>query len=183
MFVAILFPCQAEDTITSLLSLDISYALSGLFNHGWGIGLDYEKRLFNHLSVKGNFGHMIFLTSVKDVYCASVHLSLFANFYPLGNSLDESYIGIGIGSDFMNYFGKGEKPSSNNDVLVHITPQTGWKFLAMPFLLIDVSVGYKYMILKTQNYDGIISYVYPGFRFGLNFNLFFNRLKKIAQGD
>lgn len=171
------FPCSADDNIDYLLSLDISYALSSLYNQGWGIGVNYEKKLFSHLSVKGNFGHMTFLTGVKDVYCTSVHLSAFANFYPLGNSLDKAYIGIGLGSDFMNYFGSGEKPATDGDTLVHVTPQTGWKFLVFPFLIIDVSIGYKYIISNSQNYDEIIKYVYPGVRFGLNFNLLFNKLK------
>jgi len=182
VFVLIIFfitlPCNADDDIDYLLSLDISYALSNLPKQGWGIGVNYEKRLFNHLSVKGNFGHMTFLTGIKDVYCTSVHLSAFVNYYPMGNGLDKSYIGIGIGSDFMNYFGKGEKPDNNEDILVHLTPQTGWKFLVLPYLMIDVSVGYKFIIAGTQNYDEISKYVHPGVRFGLNFYLFFSRLQR-----
>jgi hypothetical protein len=114
-----------------------------------------------------------------------IYLSLFANYYPLGKGLDKSYIGIGTGCDFMNYFGKGELPNTSQDALVHITPQTGWKFHAMDFLMIDVSTGYKFVITNEQNYSEIKKYVNDGLRFGLNFLILFNPLKKkiIDQGN
>jgi hypothetical protein len=170
--------CRAQTDIDSLLSLDISYALVGLFSHGGGIGVNYEKKLFDHLSVKGNFGHMTFLTGIKNVYCTSVHLSAFANYYPLGGGLDKSYIGVGAGCDFMNYFGSGELPNTNQDTLIHITPQTGWKFKPVDFLMIDVSIGYKFFITKSQNYREIENYVNSGFRFGINILIFFKQFKK-----
>jgi hypothetical protein len=69
-------PCIAQTGIDSFFSLDLSYALTGLFSQGVGIGLNYERKLFDYLSLKGNFGHMTFLIGMKDVYCTSVHLSI-----------------------------------------------------------------------------------------------------------
>ena len=133
------------------------------------------KKKFDFLSAKGNFGHMTFLTSVKDVYCTSVHISIFTNYYPLSNSLDKLYIGVGNGCDFMQYFGKGKLPDSNQDVLIHVTPQTGWKFRVTDFLMIDVSTGYKFIVLSSQNYEEIHKYVNSDWRLGINFLLFFKK--------
>jgi len=47
-------------------------------------------------------------------------------------------------------------------------------------LMIDVSIGYKFIIASTQNYNEIKNYVNPGFRFGLNFSIFLN---KITRGN
>jgi hypothetical protein len=177
-------PCRAQTNIDSLFSLDLSYALTGVLSQGGGIGLNYERKLFDYLALKGNFGHMTFSTGIKNVYCTSVHLSLFANYYPLGGGLDKSYIGIGTGCDFMNYFGKGELPNTNQDALVHITPQTGWKFRVTDFLMIDVSVGYKFIITNEQNYAEIKKYVNDSFRLGFNIMILFNQLKKkIGETD
>ena len=172
--------CQAQSNIDRLLSMDLSYSLTGFLNHGWGIGINYEKKLFDFLSVKANVGHMTFLTGIKDVYNTSVSLSVFANYYPLSSGLDKLYVGVGGGSDFMNYFGSGELPLTHKDTLIHITPQMGWKFNVLPFLMIDVSSGYKFIISGTRNYREIKDYVNPGFRFGVNFQLFFRNLKKGA---
>jgi len=171
-------PCQAEEKIDSLLSLDLSYSLTGLLNHGWGIGLNYEKKLYDYLSVKGNFGHMTFLTGIKNVYNTSVSISLFIYLYPLNNGLDELYIGVGNGCDFMNYFGSGELPPETQDTLIHITPEIGWKFNVLPFLTIDVSTGYKFVIYDTQNYKEIKDYINTGFQFGVGFRLFIHKMNK-----
>jgi hypothetical protein len=171
-------PCKAQAGHDNLFSLDISYSLTSLFNHGWGIGLNYERKLFDYLSLKGNFGHMTFLTGIKDVYCTSVHLSLFANYYPLSNGLDKLYIGVGNGCDFMNYFGRGEVPPATEDTLVHITPQIGWKINILKFLMVDVSTGYKFIIINAQNYEDIKNYVNDGFRFGINVLILFKQMRK-----
>ena len=59
-------------------------------------------------------------------------ISIFVFFYPypLGSGLDKFYIGVGNDYDFMNYFGKGNLPPTTQDILIHVTPQLGWKFNA-----------------------------------------------------
>jgi hypothetical protein len=113
------------NNINHLLSLDLAYSVTGLLNQGWGIGLSFEEKIFRFLSVKGTLGHMTFLTGIDEVYCTSVNISLFVNYYPLGNGLDKLYIGLGNGCDFMNYFGRGEVPSNAKDTLIFITPRIG----------------------------------------------------------
>ena len=171
-------PCKAQEEKGSLLSLDLGYALTGLMNQGGGIGLNYEKKLVNWLSAKGNVGHMTFLTGIDDVYCTSVNLSLFLFYYPFGSGLDKLYAGVGTGCDFMNYFGSGELPPDTEDKLINLTPRIGWKFNALRFLMIDISAGYKFIIFGSDNYNDIKDYVNTGFQFGINFLIFFNKIKE-----
>jgi hypothetical protein len=178
MFFLLSFPCHAQTGHDNLLSLDVSYALTGLLNQGWGIGLSYEKKAFDWLSFTGIFGHMTFLTDRKNVYCTSVNISLFANYYPLSNGLDKLYVSVGNGCDFMNYFGNGELPVTANDTLIHITPLLGWKFNVTNFLMIDISTGYKFIIIGLSDYKEIQDYVNPGFRFNLGFKLLFREMKR-----
>jgi hypothetical protein len=177
LFFSLSLPCHAQTEHDNLIALDISYALTGLFNHGWGIGLSYEKKAVDWLSFTGIFGHMTFLTGVKNVYCTSVSLSLFCNYYPLSNGLDKLYVSIGGGCDFMNYFGKGDLPETANDTLIHITPLLGWKFNVLKFLMIDVSTRYKFITNGPQNYSEIKDYINPGLRFNLGFLIFLKELK------
>ena len=171
-------PSHALEGVDSLLTLDFSYAFTGLFHQGWGLGLNYEKKVIDCFSVKGNLGHMTFLTGIADVYNTSVSISLFINFYPFSSGLDKLYISAGNGCDFMNYFGSGVLPNTSEDTLIHITPQIGWKFHIVSFLMIDVSTGYKFIISDTENYREIRNYVNPGFRFGVSFSIFlFNKNK------
>ena len=183
IIIFIFLPCQAQANDKNIFSLDLSYSLTSLLSQGWGIGLNYEKKLFDYMSLKVNFEHMTFLTNIKDVYCTSVHLSLFANYYPIGSGMDKLYIGIGNGCDFMNYFGNGKLPDSNQDILIHLTPQTGWKFRIIDILMIDASIGYKFIITDSQNYLEIKNYANDGFRLGLKFLLFFNKIRKEKQDD
>lgn len=147
-------------------------------NHGWGLGLNYEKKIADYLSVKGNLGHMTHLTGLRDVYNTTVSISLFLNYYPSSSGLDKLYISAGNGCEFMNYFGSGELPNTARDTLIHITPQLGWKFNLFEIIVIDLSSGYKFIVANTGNYRDIKDLVNPGLRFGLNFSVFFSRLKK-----
>jgi len=170
-------PCRAQEH-DNLFSLDISYALTGVLNQGWGIGFSFEKKAVDWLSFTGVFGHMTFLTGIKDLYCTSVSISLFCNYYPLSNGLDKLYVSIGNGCDFMNYFGDAVLPEADNDTLIHITPLLGWKFNVLKYLMIDVSTGYKFIISRSQNYSNIDNYINSDFRFSVGFKLFFKEMKK-----
>ena len=171
-------PCQADDGPDSLFFIDLNYTLTGLLNHGGGIGLNYEKKLVDFMSVTGVFGHMTFLTGLKNVYCASVNLSLFASYYPLSGGLDRLYLSMGGGCDFMNYFGSGELPETSQDTLIHLTPQLGWKISMFKFIIVDVSAGYKFIIDDTQNYMQIKDYVNPGLRFNFVLHILLSEIRK-----
>jgi hypothetical protein len=164
---------HGETDIDHLYSLDLAYSATGLMNQGWGIGLSYEEKIFRFLSVKGTFGHMTFLTGIEDVYCTSVNISLFVNYYPFGNGLDKLYIGLGNGCDFMNYFGDGEVPSNAEDSLISIIPRAGWKFKPTKYFAIDVVTGYKFVVVDAYNYHKIKNYTNAGPQFGLGFRILF----------
>jgi hypothetical protein len=173
---------REKDGIDHLVSLDLSYSLTGLLNQGWGMGLGGEKKIAGWLSVKGTFGHMTFLTGIDDVYCTSAHISMFLNYYPLSKGLDKLYISIGNGCDFMHYFGGGDLPDPPEDTLIHLTPKLGWKVLVRPWLMLDISAGYKFIIAGSENYRNIRDYTDTGFQFGLGFKIFLNKAGK-ERGD
>jgi len=175
--------CWAQTGRDNMLSLDLSYALTGLLHQGGGIGLNYEKKIIDWLSVKGNVGHMTFLTGIDDVYSTSVNLSLFLFYYPFSNGLDKFYAGMGNGCDFMNYFGSGKLPPTTKDSLIYITPRIGWKFNVLKYLMIDVSSGYKYIVSDSQNYKDIKNYLNTGFQFGVSFLMLFKEMRKENKNE
>ena len=170
------FLLQAQENIESRFSIDLSYSFTALVNHGWGIGLSYEIDFLDYLSVKGGLGHMTVMTGIDEVYNTSVGVSLFINYFPFNNIFDNFYFSAGGGCDFMNYFGDGDLPPTTQDILIHLTPQLGWKFRIIKFIMIDVSIGYKFIVSDTQNYENISDYVNAGFNFGLGFKILFNQL-------
>jgi len=171
------FPCKAQADDKNLFSLDFSYSITSLLNYGWGAGFNYERILNEHFSLKGNFGHMTLSTGIKNIYCTSVHISFFANYFPFGG-LDKLYFVAGTGCDFMNYFGSGDLPSTAGDILIHVTPKMGWKINLLKFLKIDLSIGYKFIITETQNYENIEDFVNAGFIYGIGFKILFNQIGK-----
>ena len=168
--------CRAQSQIDNVLSLDFSYLITGVLNQGWGIGLGYEKKLADYVSVKGAWGHMTFLTNDADRFCTSVSISLFLNYYPLGSGLDKLYVAAGSSADFMNYFGSGVEPASGNDVLLSVIPRAGWKFSPFRFALFDIFVGYKFIIASSENYSDIKDYVNEGIQFGVGTKFFLKEL-------
>jgi len=167
------FLLQAQENIESRFSVDFSYSLTALVNHGWGIGLGYEMYLLDCLSVKGGLGHMTVMTGIDEVYNTSVGVSFFINYFPFNNIFDKFYFSAGSGCDFMNYFGDGELPPTKQDTLIHVTPQIGWKFYILKYLIIDASAGYKFIIYNTQNYYDVQKYINPGFQFGIGIKFLF----------
>jgi hypothetical protein len=173
---------QEKEAIDRIFSLDIvSYALTGMLNKGWGMGLSYERKIVDRFSIKGTFGHMTFLTGMSDVYCASVHVAAFLNYYPLSGGFDKLYVSLGNGCDFMQYFGDGDLPEPAKDTLISLTPKLGWKLFAARWLMFDVSAGYKFIIVDSGNYRNIRDYANIGFQFGFGFKLFLNRAGKDGE--
>ncbi|GHV68145.1 hypothetical protein AGMMS49928_06870 [Spirochaetia bacterium] len=167
-------PCQTQSNVNNLLTLDLGYSLNGLLNQGWGIGFSFEKKITGYLSVKGTFGHMTFLTGIPGVYCTTIDISSFLNYYPLGNGLDKLYAGIGCSTDFLNYFGDGELPGDTGDTVISLIPKAGWKWRALKRLMIDVSIGYKFGIVDADNYKDTDYFLPGGLQYGVNFKLFLN---------
>jgi hypothetical protein len=124
---------------------------------------------------------MTFLTGIEDVYCTSVNISLSFNYYPFRNGLDKLYIGLGSGGDFMHYFGKGKAPANAEDILISLTPRMGWKFSILKYFMMDISTGYKFIIVDVDNYQEIKTYTAVGFQFGFGFKIFLDKAGKESR--
>ncbi len=167
----------------TIFSLETGYLLTGIQNNGWGLGFSLEREVFDYLSVKGTFSHMTFTTSVDDVYCTSVGLSLYVNYYPFGRGLDLLYIGAGSGIDFLNYFGTGNVPAVPKDTVMSAMPVIGWKqnFPALTFSrfavgsMIDVYSGWQFVVSNTGNLQDDTDYTSRGWLFGVKIKVFIEK--------
>ena len=171
--------CVAQD-LTSLFSLNINYLITGLKNSGGGIGLNYEHTLYKYFSVKGGFGHMTFKTSLDDVYCTSVDISLFLSVYPFGEGLNKLYFGVGNGADFMNYFGKGAVPETGKDTIIYLTPYIGYKLFCFKYIIFDFNIGYRINIVSSNNYYNVHEYLTSGIQFNVGVNILLSKIVKTA---
>jgi hypothetical protein len=149
-----------------IFSLDTSFTITALKNLGYGIGVNYEHKLTDFLSIKPGLGHMVCFDELTVV---TVDILLFINYYPLSNGLDKLYIGLGSGCDFIMY------PSTNNisgDTTVSITPILGWKWKALHYLVIEPFIGWRSYLMMTNNYENVKKYLNEGFQWGINFKIF-----------
>ena len=161
-----------EGKVTDLFSLDLSYSRIGLENNGWGLGVAYEKVLINHLALKAGFGHMTFKTSIDDIYCTTVNLSLFTNYYFLNEDLRNLYCGVGLATDFLNYFGSGVLPDKTDDTITYLCSILGWKYYIFQKLLLDLNIGYNLIISDARNYPNFDKYGKSGFQYSVSIKIF-----------
>jgi hypothetical protein len=75
------------DGLKYLFSLDTGFTLTALRNLGFGIGVNYEHKLTNFLSIKTGLGHMACFSNVTVV---TVDVLLFFYYYPLSNARVQS---------------------------------------------------------------------------------------------
>jgi hypothetical protein len=158
------------DEIKSLFSLDTSLTMTALKNYGYGIGISYERKLTNFLSIKPGFGHIV---CFSDVMVVTVNLQLFLSYYPLSNGLDKLYIGLGNGVDFIMY-----QNDINKDTAIWLAPIIGWKWKVLPYLMIEPFIGWKFFVDKTNNYGNVDRYLNGGFQWGIGLKLFINDKNK-----
>jgi hypothetical protein len=149
-----------------ILSLDTGFTMAALQNYGFGIGVNYEQKLTNFLSIKPGLGHMV---CFSDITAITVDLKLFANYYPLSNGLDKLYIGFGCITDFIMYSTDKNIPQ---DIAISVVPLAGWKWRVTSFLMIDPFIGGKFFVMKTDNYKNVDNYLNGGLQWGIIFLLF-----------
>jgi hypothetical protein len=141
-----------------LFSLDLSYTRIGITNNGWGAGIAYEQLVCSHLSAKGAFGHMTFQTSIDDLYCTTVDLSLLVHWYLLSKHMEKLYIGAGCTTDFLNYFGPASVPDHKEDSIIYFDSILGWKLFFLRKFLLDIHTGYNIIINGADNYPDFQKY-------------------------
>jgi len=154
----------ATKELKHIFSLDTNFTMTALKNYGFGIGVNYEQKLTNFLSIKPGFGHM---ACFSDITVVTVGIQLFLYYYPLSNGLDKLYIGLGNSCDFIMYIN-----DTPQDTVISLTPILGWKWKVLPYLMIEPFIGWKFFVLKTENYENIDRYLNGGFQWGLSFKLF-----------
>ncbi len=164
---------QERAPLKSAFSLDLDYARIGLENDGWGIGFGYERVAIDHLSVKGGFAHMTFKTTLEGVYCTTVNVALLANWYPLYGDMNRLYLGLGCGTDFLNYFGPAVERDADGDTIIYLESVAGWKEILFRRVMLDVHAGYNLILSGAENYPGFTRYGKEGFIPGITVKIIF----------
>ncbi|MDE5898336.1 MAG: hypothetical protein K2H09_03605 [Treponemataceae bacterium] len=62
-FIITLIQKLPDRDLSHIFSLDLSYALTGFRNNGWGIGINYEQKIFRYLSIKAGISSITALVS------------------------------------------------------------------------------------------------------------------------
>jgi len=154
------------DEIKHIFSLDTDFIVTAVKNVGYGVGINYEHKLTDFLSVKSGFGHMV---CFSDIIVVTVGINLFFNYYPLSDGLDKLYIGVGNGCDFLMY---PEDDNMPEDTAIFLMPILGWKWKAKSYLMIEPYVGWKFYIMETNNYKEANNYLNYDFQWGINLKFF-----------
>jgi hypothetical protein len=157
-----------------ILAFDTGFTITALRNYGFGLGINYEHKLTDFLSVKPGMGAMICFSDMtfSNMAVITVGVTLFLNYYPLSDGLDKLYVGLGIGTDFLMY--QNDIPQ---DTVISTVPILGWKWKVLPYLMIEPFVGWKFYIDKTENYEDFDKYANGGFQWGLSLKLFLKNRK------
>lgn len=151
-----------------LFSLDTSYTKIALRYSGLGIGVNYEHKLTNFLSIKLGFGQMF---CFSEITILTIDQQLFLYYYPLGNGLDKLYIGLGHGGNLFLYPNDTNKDDASVDAAVSITPILGWKWKILNYFMLDPFIGWSFNIPLTNNYENFDSYLNNGFQWGIKFKI------------
>lgn len=127
-----------------ILSFDLGYLGTGLKNNGWGLGLSYEAELLRRLAVKGGFSHMSLWPSDSDMTVTTVGIQLEALCYPFGRGLDWLYVGGACGTDFIMYKGGAVADGKQNDAIISLLGEIGWKQNFFDYVMADAFFGYRF---------------------------------------
>ncbi len=163
-----------EDAINRIFSLDLGYTRIGLENNGWGLGTGFEHILRDHMALKYGFGHMTFKTNVDDLYCTTVNISIMSNYYFLNSDLRDLYFGMGMATDFLNYFGSGTVPDQTGDTIIYLDSLLGWKYYFHPALMLDLGTGYNWILSNAEYYPSFARYGKGGFFYSIALKIFFS---------
>lgn len=161
--------------ISHLFSFDFGYTLTGLNNNGWGIGLNYEQKIWRYFSLKASFGTTTSLFSDLDTWCTSLQEDLTFFCYPFGKGLEWLYVGCGFGADQLFFHGEN---MDQNDYIISFFPAIGWKQIFFKKFMVDISAGYRMVMYNTENFEDNTDYIRTGVQIGIKFKIFWKRLLK-----
>ena len=175
-------PSKGEkERVTSVLSFDLGWLIHGLANNGVALGVNYERLIVPHFSLRGMAGAMLCNVSELDAYAVDIELSLYANWYPLSDMLDKLYVGVGVNGDIMCYFGANSIPNPPVDELVSITPVIGWKQNVANVVVLDFFGGYSFFVFNSQRFYDTEDYIRSGVQLGIRFKILWRPGKSKAD--
>jgi hypothetical protein len=148
-----------------MLSFDTSYTMIALQYSGFGLGLSYEHKITDSLSMKLIYGQMVCFSPITVV---TIDQQLFLYYYIFNNGLDKLYLGLGHGGNLFIY---PNKENESVDAALSITPILGWKWKISKYLMIDPFIGWQFDILLTNNYENFNKYLNTGFQWGINLKI------------
>lgn len=164
-------------SLSHLFSMDLGYTLTGWRNNGWGIGFNYEQKIWRYFSMRGTLATQTIKIGESDTWCNGYETDLNFFCYPFGKGLEWLYLGCGAGTDMLFYSGE-EAPETNFDIIFSVTPSIGWKQIFFKNFMVDLSVGYRFIIDNTNNYEDSETLIRSGFQVGVKFNIFWRKLLK-----
>lgn len=172
LLVCLFVPAAGAESFVGkdILSFDLGYLGTGLRNNGWGLGLSYEAALLPRLAVKGSFSHMTLKPSGAGMTVTTVGLQLETLCYPFARGLDWLYVGGGCGTDFIMYSGGALADGEQNDVLITLLGEIGWKQNFFDYVMADAFIGYR---LPLNDGDNAFSnkITRKGLRYGIHIKL------------
>lgn len=164
-------------SLSHLFSMDLGYTLTGWKNNGWGIGCNYEQKIWRYFSMRGTLATQTIKIGDSDTWCNGYETDLSFFCYPFGKGLEWLYAGCGAGTDMLFYSGD-DAPETNFDIIFSVMPSIGWKQIFFKNFMVDLSVGYRFIIDNTNNYEDSETLIRSGFQVGVKFNIFWRKLLK-----
>ena len=157
-----------------IFSTDFRFSSIAFKSHGLGLGMTYEQKLFDHISLSTNIGMMWFKTNVSDVYCNTVNVSCIPNIYLLSPELNKLYVGFGSGCDYLQFWGENIDINENRDFIPYLAALIGWKQYIRDRFLFDLYIGYNYLLCDGVSlFDSSSAYGKYGFQYGFSFHYLF----------
>jgi hypothetical protein len=116
-----------------LFSLYPSYTKIALRYSGFGIGINYEHKLTNFLSIKLGFGQMF---CFSEITILTIDQQLY--YYLLGKGLNKLYIGLGHGGNLFLYPNYTNEDNASVYAAISITPVEEWKWKILNYFITSV---------------------------------------------
>ena len=161
---------RQKEWVGSVLSFDLGWLMHGLANNGLALGMNYERLVVPHFSLRGTAGAMFFSIPAMDAYSVDAALSLCANWYPFSDMLDKLYAGIGVTADLLYYFGGDSLPDPPVDAIISLAPTIGWKQNIANIIVLDFFGSYSFLVFSIQRFRSE-EYIRNGFQIGARFKI------------
>ncbi len=163
--------------LNNIFSISFDYMIANFQSQVFGFKINFEQKINRFLSGKTNFSLQTQPIGSTDSNVPIVYnFSLWLLTYPFCKGLEFLYFGVGFGTDFIIYAGSNTFSGTYNDVGLGIIPTIGWKQYISRFFMLDIGVGYNFLLSRTENYPENEKHLVSGFRFIFGFKIMWKRL-------